>query len=628
MIIKNFKGISEKEIDFSKRTSISGKNATGKSTIATAYFWCLFDKDYELNSNPPIQPLDMVESLPSVTLVFDDKIHLTKIQKKKVTETDGVTKVSLSNVYECNSVPITERDFKAKLEEYGFPEVDTFLACSHAEVFTSKKQADMRKVLFALAKDMTDKDIASSLGNVNELMEMLENYSIDEITAMEKAAVKKCDEQLKSIPDQIIGLESAKVDIDVAELELEKNAIQEKILEKESFVKKAEETVAEKNELSSRLLELEFNKNSIVARLHEGTMSEKTAMEEKLSHIHNDILSAERKCNNLVIDINKIKDSISNEQSAIDEETKKYKSIKASVFDDSSLVCPCCGQSYPEKKKERIKAEFESKKAQDLEDCTKRGKAAQTNRDLFKEELEAKLIENEEAEDTLKKLNEEYEELKKRIDSFQPLSVDPNSSDEYKAVIKEIEDTNKKIESIKSNNSEILEVRNEIKALNQSLVEIEKQISQINNNVSIDEKISKLQETRINYEQEKANCEKILYQVDLLSKAKNNILSEEINSHFELVNFKLFDYAKNGSYKEVVIPMVGDKELGKSMNTALELRAKLDIINGLQKAYEVSLPCFVDNSECLDNDSINEIHMDNQLIFLSVSNNELEVKGE
>ena len=95
-----------------------------------------------------------------------------------------------------------------------------------------------------------------------------------------------------------------------------------------------------------------------------------------------------------------------------------------------------------------------------------------------------------------------------------------------------------------------------------------------------------------------------------------------------MVNFKLFDYAKNGSYKEVVIPMVGDKELGKSMNTALELRAKLDIINGLQKAYEVSLPCFVDNSECLDNDSINEIHMDNQLIFLSVSNNELEVKGE
>ena len=45
LVLKDFKGIKNLEIDFSENTSISGDNATGKTTIFDAYSWLLWGKD-------------------------------------------------------------------------------------------------------------------------------------------------------------------------------------------------------------------------------------------------------------------------------------------------------------------------------------------------------------------------------------------------------------------------------------------------------------------------------------------------------------------------------------------------------------------------------------------------------
>ena len=53
--INNFKGISKLDINFKDITTISGQNATGKSSIFDAFTWLLFDKNskgdskFELN---------------------------------------------------------------------------------------------------------------------------------------------------------------------------------------------------------------------------------------------------------------------------------------------------------------------------------------------------------------------------------------------------------------------------------------------------------------------------------------------------------------------------------------------------------------------------------------------------
>ena len=100
----------------------------------------------------------------------------------------------------------------------------------------------------------------------------------------------------------------------------------------------------------------------------------------------------------------------------------------------------------------------------------------------------------------------------------------------------------------------------QILGLNSQLKDVEAKISQLQNNVNIDEKIAELQALTLEYEQSKADAEKILYQVDLVNKKKNELCEEEINKNFTMVKFKLFDYQKNGEYKESCIPMSLDNK--------------------------------------------------------------------
>ena len=168
-------------------------------------------------------------------------------------------------------------------------------------------------------------------------------------------------------------------------------------------------------------------------------------------------------------------------------------------------------------------------------------------------------------------------------------------------------------------------LKNEIELLRSELSEVESKIAKASNNIDIDEQISALQEKQLEYEQAKADSEKILYQLDLLSKRKNELLVEEINNQFGIVKWSLFEFQKNGGYKEVCVPLVDGKRFGDSTNTGKEIIAKLDICNSLQKFFGMSVPVFLDNAESLNTFNLPE--MDCQLITMNVTE-DLEMRVE
>lgn len=93
IILHHFKGVKDAEYDFGHKTWIKGQNGVGKSTIATAIMWTLTDYDYSLNNNPMVEPLDMSESNPTVTLVCDidgKEVTITKSQTIKKYEESEV----------------------------------------------------------------------------------------------------------------------------------------------------------------------------------------------------------------------------------------------------------------------------------------------------------------------------------------------------------------------------------------------------------------------------------------------------------------------------------------------------------------------------------------------------------
>lgn len=658
LILDNFKGIKHGEYDLDSRfVDVKGMNGTGKTSLCTSFFWLIQDKDYELKSNPAIRPIGVEECVPTVTAIVDidgKEYTFAKMQKQRVSKPDesGVSKISLTNTYEINSVPKAERDFKSYLEEKGI-QLDNFLACSHPDVFTGQKQADMRSVLFRMASKKTDYDIASMNTDTSDIATQLESYTLQEIEAMNKASKKKAEEQVEAIPNQIVGLESAKVDIDVAELELAKNALNEQISELDAKISNASKVF---DDLGQKELRLKFEINSQIENANKGLLKERTELSSKIADIEFSVSKAKSELERCQGRIKAQNEVIKDSEKCRVELAEKWKEVNSQTFDEtpylfdeskwkfdeSDAVCSLCGQTLPTGEIEQRRAEFERRKGiarqgaegkldnarkefgeykkQQLSIVEKSGEECKNAIVKANEEINClwsvgALLENE-----LKEFEAELTTSKEKLASL-PERVDLSENPVYIDLTARLSKIQKEIEQLRDSDSVTDGLKAEKVKLQAELQTVHEQLGKASNNTVIDEQISDLREKQRDYEQKKADAEKILHQLSLVSKRKNSLLVDEINHHFSVVKWKLFDYAKNGEYKEVCVPYVeiGGKELefNDSMNTGLKIRAKLDICNSFQKFFGMSIPVFADNMESANDFNIPK--MDCQLITLSVS---------
>lgn len=664
--LENFKGVKDKTYEFGKTTRVSGMNRRGKTTIGAAWYWLMSDKNYELVSNPNIRPDNIEDCIPTVTADVDvdgKEITLSKMQKRKVGKPDanGVSKVTITNTYEINSVPKTERDFKAYLEELGF-DFGKFLICSHPNVFTKdlslkKKQDEMRKSLFAMASKKTDLEIAQMSKDTADVAKLLESYKFEEIEAMNNASKNKAVKQLDAIPNQIIGLEKAKADVDVAEQELAKVDLVRRIAECD---KKMENAGSAFGDLRSKEMQLQFDMSGMEQTMNRELSNKRSIMDAELRDCKNEL-------EHFAVTISLKEKQISDNEKTItdaDAERKKlgeqYNSEKAKafdetpylfdeskwIFDESTTVCSLCGQKLPADKIEQLKADFEERKTKTKADAKRKLNDSKsdfiTQKESNLEEIKAygfakkNLIEeltkkNADLQmeiDSLKKQEQgtitNKEELCKLLSEI-PEEADYLQNEEYAKLKARHNEVLAEIEKLESNGAD--QIVNDLKAeksdLQSQLDEVNKVIAQAENNVRIDEQIADMQQKQREYGQAKADAEKILYQLKEVSKRKNELLVEEINQHFGIVRWKLFDFQKNGEYKEVCIPTVLDGEtgiykvFGDTTNTGREIEAKIDICNSFQKFFDMYVPIFLDGAESINDEYVPVV--DTQLILLTVS---------
>ena len=673
--LENFKGAKDKTYEFGKTTRVSGMNRRGKTTIGAAWYWLMSDKNYELVSNPNIRPDNVEDCIPTVTATVDvggKEITLSKMQKRKVGKPDanGVSKVTITNTYEINSVPKTERDFKVYLEELGF-DFGKFLICSHPNVFTKdlslkKKQDEMRKSLFAMASEKTDLEIAQMNKETADVAKLLESYKFEEIEAMNNASKKKAVEQLDAIPNQIIGLEKAKVDIDVAEQELAKADLTRKIADLDSKIANSGSAIGD---LRSREMQLQFDMSGIMQTMSGELSAKRRKLDDaifdagkKVDDLSNQIKIAEnaiklndRSISDADAERKKLGEQYNAEKAKVFDETPFLFDESKWVFDESSTVCSLCGQTLPEDKVEQLKANFEQKKAKARELLKRQRDNAYDDFNIGREGalnglikdgngcksvIKCKTKENAELQQSIESLKkQEQETLAKKEELFKQLSRLPEEADysqnaeyvklkaEHDKVLAELAKTDS------LDHDELMFQFEEEKAdLQAQLDNVNKIIAQAENNVRIDEQIADMQQKQREYGQAKADAEKILYQLKEVSKRKNELLVEEINQHFGIVRWKLFDFQKNGEYKEVCIPTVLDEEtgiykvFGDTTNTGREIEAKIDICNSFQKFFNMYVPIFLDGAESINDEYVPAV--DTQLILLTVTEDkQLKVEG-
>ena len=653
--LTDFKGQKEKKIGFGHRTVVSGKNGCGKTTLADAFMWVFCDKDYSLKSNPDIRPDDGRECLPRVDidLVIDGKpVSVAKFQKRTESKPkDGKPgKVALSNKYEINGVPKTERDFKADLKERGF-DFDNFLMLSHMEIFTDLKDAESRKILFSMSDGAgkSDLEIAKTVSDCAELVPLLETYKTDEIKAMNSATLKKAEEQLKAIPNQIIGMEQSKVDTDVAELELQKNALQEQISDLETQIAQAGNERSSK--LRAELSDLGVQKYSLESKASDEISSKRTAIQIKINSLQSErnIISSSlnAKTSELEATREKHKDLEKKQKEAQKhyvETQAKYNnaidSAESENFKENDTICPTCGQTLPTEQIEKLKEEFELKKQNRIVNLKEQKKQELKSIEVTGNKIFADKNESKESGDYLEikvtKLTDELEQIKTSLDTenknLEAIPKEPDFSEnvEYRKILASIKEKQQELNSLDDGEEAKKQLSEQLSGKKQELAAVNQKIGEANNNIRIDEQIEKLQESQKQYAQSKSDTQMILDELKSLSMAKNTALEDAVNQYFDGVKVKLFDTQKNGEVVDACIWYVQDKDGGwkkliGNANTALMMKGKIAIMDGLQKFYGVSYPIFVDCAAELDNSSLAGIKADAQLIFLKVTEGDMTV---
>lgn len=633
MKLENFMCYAIKNFDFYAITKIMAKNGVGKSTIATAYLWCLFNCDYELKNNPTVRrevggvSVDDMDVSVELTLdVGGKEITMKKVQKRTYEEAvkDGkiVTTVSDNNSYYINSVSKTLTAFN----EYLGINMKMFKACSNINAFLSRKPDEMREYLFSLIESVTDLDMAGSREELAELVPMLEKYTAEEIRSMNKLISSNVDKQSPVIDGQIKEKErdiQIKSDIDTSDLELLRNSLKEQIVGCVAKQTDNDKLLAEYDKASADILDLKFKQGDLSRKANEGNIKVRREIEDKISDKKFLVKQTEKTITETERCIELSKKTIESITDYLNVERKKWTEENNRQFDENSLICPYCGSEYGEDKKEQLRADFKQHKADMLKAITDNGNLYADRLSKEKKtlaDLEAELPEHEES---LGMLNTAIEVLTEQLTEL-PQEIDITDSEEYKALASEIAEKEQAMHKANDISAVKVELKAQESEFRQQLSEVEQKIAESNTERD-EQRLEELRAEQRTQEQNKANAEKILDLLDELDKAKNETLSDSINSHFSLVKWKLFELNKSGGYKSVCIPTVDGKSILTTMsNKGNRILGRVDICNSIQNISGMSVPIILDDSESLDSTNQKKVAemVDSQLIMLIVNDSE------
>jgi DNA repair exonuclease SbcCD ATPase subunit len=657
--LTNFKGIRSLEVnDFGKETKIFGDNGTGKTSVFDAFTWLLFGKDSTDRTTFEIKTLDKFNNVipkidhevEAIVHVDGEEINIKRTFREKWVKKKGNLESEFSGnetLYEWNGVPMTQRDYNAKIGSIVDEKV--FKLITSPSAFNSLKWQDQRQVLIDISGGVTDKDIASGNLDFESLLTKLENKTIEEYQKQIKASISKSKKEIKMIPTRIDEVERSKpeaLNFETLELELRdaqemKDSIEKQISNK---LEAQQEYLNQKTKIQSEVYKLESEINSIKHQIRqeakskfEGSNSETNSLRSKINQITDEVKSSQNGLETLKSQLSVKENDLEGVQSKMDELREKWHKVNAKEFkmDADDCKCPTCNRDFEadkiEDKKEEAKIRFEDFKKRELEQITGEGGSYKIINENTLKEIDKLKERISKGISHIKELESNREVLLQKIDESKSLKSDATEDSIYEGLILE----NKKIpeinQSIKSLQEEAINLKqadvSELKAKKES---VSKTIEELNKQLSVKDQI-KRSNTRIEELSKEENelaqiiadYEREQFVIENFIKAKIDRLESKINERFQFVNFKLFVTQVNGGQVETCQALINGVPFSDA-NTASKINAGIDIINTLCNHYEVSAPIFIDNRESV----VNLIPSQSQIINLIVSEPDKKLRIE
>ena len=616
LLLNNFKGIKSLEINADgANLKIYGDNATGKTTVFDAFTWLLFGKDSLGRSDFGIKTQDEngntihnLEHSVECELAIDNSIlTLKKIYAEKWTKKRGSAEAEFSGhetKYFINEVPSTKKEYEQKIAMY--IDENLFKTITNPLYFNEHlKWQDRRAILLSLCSgDMSDSDILARSPEFSPLANELQGRTVAEYSKIIKGKQTAINDELKAIPQRIneatLAMPQIVADVCEAEkisLELEIEKLNEEIMAIKNGVSDDTELLALKQK--KRETEYKFcDLSDVQTELH--------TKKSELEKINFAILETERNIKryfNLA------------EQCEHDAENlrQQWHKINEKQYSESE-VCIVCGQPLPAEQIAEAKARFNTSRAEMLEEITEKGKQAKADKEKYialHDDLANKLVECQElqkkCEVEVNRIEALFAERKSRFEEEKAVELEKINSriaELEKTAQNSKDDIGSKIYPIQT---QINEKRARISDLdlciaNRQLAEKQKQ------------RIEELSAEEKRLASEYGELDKMAFLIDKFTKFKVDLLSEEINSHFKDVKFKLFEEQINMGISECCEATVNGVPYS-DLNNAARINAGLDIINTLCAINDKTAPVIIDNAESVTN----ILPTESQMICLIVS---------
>ena len=662
-----FSGEREFCADFGEKTRVSGKNGSGKSTVMNAVMEVLTGKNADGTQADNVRPIvngqevEGVDVERTVVLDIDGKeTEIKKITKQKRERVDGVMQyVPGSNV---NSYTVDGISFnQKKLDEFITDNIcspETLIACCNPNAFLSlKSTTDMRAFLEKMAGFDLNEYIKSMGVEFVEVEEITKGHPIEQV---QKTLNKQLTDQKKATTkaETEWKYEKAKAvdsgEDDVTRLTEKKVSYESQIATLDEQEKSLDDVMAAYDKRSKDILDLKFEQSEIVRKANEGLVQQRKAIDDEIFSLEQGKKYAERDLKTAQSDLEDFSASAKMNEEKLKKAQEDWKTysereypeenlerIKAEQFDENSLVCPTCGQDLPEEQAEKIRADFEQKKA-------KRIKDEEGVKTAFYESKDKKLTEitesgNKAAADLkeAKKAQAEAErkiaELKQKITSIAmeiqnkhtelsklPESVDLSDNTEYQKITAEIEQAEAALREINNGSEQRRDITDKRNGFIRECAKIDAEINNIQRKKQAhEEEVEKLYQAFRESSQKEADIQKRKDILKNFSIKKNERIASMINPVFSEFQFEFLEFTQDGNPVETC-RMVSNGIEYRDMNHSKKILAQADLLRGFQELSGLNLFVFIDDTESVNDENLPD--MDRQMILLKVTDNELSVE--
>lgn len=631
---ENFKTFKDIDLSFEKKSKVYAKNYTGKSSIADLVSWVLFGKSSTGNvEGKNFHPrrydknginIDHVDVIGEIVLCIDGTdTTIRKVQKQNWVRHKGDAEKTYegdSTEFFWDTVPTTPMEHKKKVKD--ILEESVFYLLINPDTFPAMPWKKQREYLTEHIGNITDAD-ALNLEEFAGLKEKIGKKSLEEFQKVTKEAIKGFEKKKKEIPVRIDQESKSIQEVDFSVEETRLAELEKELSETETSIENTATMYEEKNRISvemaevkSKMVNLEMSENARITR-------ERSELQDKIYAAGNAFNVARNKMKQIEMANEKTASIIAVYQEDIDSIRDKYNAKAKETFDERTLTCPTCGQSFTEGKQQEMKQHFEVEKKNtlrkflaDAENRKKQIEESQAEIDATADEIELLKAETVKCNGEKTKLMQELDAINteivpEKIDGWSALrdkynalgqelqGIDVSEADKLKANLKEKRSgIQSEIDGIKSK----LGLKTVMEQKHQTIKALEEELQDVSVNL--------------------AEAETIDNEIKKCIQAKMDMLTEKINPLFKVVKWKLFNQLKNGGWEECCVCQINGSDYGENTTSTTErMMAGMDIINTLQELNEVKVPIFLDDADLYNDFNIPE--MDCQVIKLCVSEDDV-----